>query len=52
YFPNSIVDLLKTPAWCLLLERIGDAAMMHLLGSTSLFSQLPNGCVFQLTGSS
>lgn len=33
-----------------LLERCGDAIMLHLLKHASLFAPLPNGCLLQLSG--
>ncbi|KAJ3251667.1 hypothetical protein HDU77_005722 [Chytriomyces hyalinus] len=49
-FPNTIVTFLKSFAWQRLLDRLGTSAMMHLLCETSVFSELPNGCFFQITG--
>lgn len=49
-YPSSIVNLLQRPAWCRLLEAVGDGIMMHLLLDTHIFSRLPNACCLQLTG--
>lgn len=38
------------PAWQLLLQRIGDGLMMHLLAATSLFAGMGAGNCLQLTG--
>ncbi|KAL6051599.1 Telomerase reverse transcriptase, variant 3 [Balamuthia mandrillaris] len=50
YFPNTLVNVLKGSEWDLLLSRIGDACMLHLLLHTCLFLPLPNSCYMQLTG--
>lgn len=39
-----------SPAWQLLLTRIGDTLMLYLLLHVSMFSTLENDCFFQLTG--
>ncbi|KAL7279239.1 hypothetical protein ACG7TL_007079 [Trametes sanguinea] len=50
YFVNTIVTALQGQDWELLLNRIGEEAMLHLLTETSVFVSLPNGCFCQLTG--
>jgi hypothetical protein len=44
------VDVLQRPVWSLLLSRIGDAAMLHLLSHSFIFWPLANGCYLQLAG--
>jgi telomerase reverse transcriptase len=41
---------MTSPAWELLLSRIGDTLMLHLLLNVSMFATLENGCYFQLSG--
>lgn len=41
---------MTSPAWELLLSRVGDTVMLHLLLSVSMFATLENGCYFQLSG--
>ncbi|KAG6812970.1 hypothetical protein H0H92_015089 [Tricholoma furcatifolium] len=50
YFVNTIVTALQSPEWDTLLQRIGLIAMLRLLGETSVFVSLPNGCFCQMTG--
>ena len=47
---NSAVAALKSLLWGILLERIGDTAMLYLLSHTSIFSPLPNRCYLQIAG--
>ena len=47
---NSSVESLKSNPWQLLLSRIGDALMLHLLMHAAIFQPLQNGCFLQLTG--
>ena len=47
---NSSVEILKSEAWQLLLSRIGDAMMLHLLMHAAIFKPLPNGCFLQIAG--
>ncbi|XP_010257254.1 PREDICTED: telomerase reverse transcriptase isoform X2 [Nelumbo nucifera] len=49
---SSIVDLLTTSAWCVLLQRIQDHVMIHLLKYTSIFLPLPLGNHHQVAGPS
>ncbi|KAF6154810.1 hypothetical protein GIB67_032422 [Kingdonia uniflora] len=48
---SSVVDLLTTSAWSLLLSRIGDDAMVHLLRFSSVFLPLRRGNHHQVSGS-
>ncbi|KAH7621700.1 putative Telomerase reverse transcriptase [Nannochloris sp. 'desiccata'] len=50
FYTNSIADSLLSPAWQLLLSRIGDTLMLYLLLHVSMFSCLANDCCLQLTG--
>ncbi|PSC73504.1 telomerase reverse transcriptase [Micractinium conductrix] len=47
---NSTTATLCSPAWQLLLSRVGDTLMLYLLLHTSLFAELPNACCLQLSG--
>ncbi|KAJ3394931.1 hypothetical protein HDU92_006396 [Lobulomyces angularis] len=48
--PSSIVNLVKSKLWELLLSRIGQAAMIFLLTKVYLFIAVENGCFLQVTG--
>ena len=48
---SSTMNILNLPCWELLLERIGEPAMHHVLRHASIFWPLPNGSLLQLTGS-
>lgn len=50
YSPNTTIKLLTGPAWQLLLSRIGDTLMLHLLMHTTLFTPVFNGSLLQLSG--
>ncbi len=50
YYPNTTIKQLKQPSWQLLLSRIGDSLMLHLLLHVTIFVPLPNGCYLQVTG--
>ena len=68
FFVNTMVSVLRSYDWCLLLQRyesralpenkielrllssVGEDAMLGLLSGTSIFLQLPNGCLCQATG--
>ncbi|XP_068668611.1 telomerase reverse transcriptase [Aristolochia californica] len=47
---NNVIDNLSDPAWSLLLTRIGDEVMVHLLKYSSIFLFLPSNNHFQVTG--
>ncbi|KAL4860163.1 Telomerase reverse transcriptase [Chlorella vulgaris] len=47
---NSTTASLCSPAWQLLLSRIGDTLMLYLLLNASMFTALPNACCLQLSG--
>ena len=46
----SMLEELKSEPWQLLLSRIGDVLMLHLLMHAAIFKPLPNSCFLQLTG--
>ncbi|KAF8983482.1 hypothetical protein BGZ46_010157 [Entomortierella lignicola] len=50
YFVNTLEAFVRSSIWETLLRRIGDAAMLYLLTSTSMFIALPNNCYCQITG--
>ncbi|KAK9764101.1 Telomerase reverse transcriptase [Basidiobolus ranarum] len=50
YFPNTIVNSLKSKNWETLLSRIGEKMMYRLLLDTLIFIPLPNDCFYQATG--
>ncbi|OBZ72156.1 Telomerase reverse transcriptase [Grifola frondosa] len=52
FFVNTIVTALQAPEWEILLQRIGEDAMFHLLVDTSIFVPLPNDCLCQVAGDS
>nr|XP_009765712.1 PREDICTED: telomerase reverse transcriptase isoform X2 [Nicotiana sylvestris] len=47
---SDIVELLTSPAWSLLLKRIGDVLMVYLLKNTSIFFRLPRNKHRQVAG--
>ncbi len=47
---NTSSQLLLAPEWQLLLARIGDSLMLHLLLHSSLFLWLPNNNYMQVAG--
>lgn len=50
YYPNTTIKQLRQPSWQLLLSRIGDSLMLHLLMHVTIFVPLPNGCYLQVNG--
>jgi hypothetical protein len=50
FFPNTLVNWVKSYTWETLLNRIGDGFMFHLLLDTILFFPLENSCYAQITG--
>jgi hypothetical protein len=50
YFPNTLVNTLKTAVWCSLLERTGDSLMLDLILNAAVFVKVERGNVVQLTG--
>ncbi|OZJ05810.1 hypothetical protein BZG36_00879 [Bifiguratus adelaidae] len=51
YFPNTLVNSVKTADWEFLLDLIGDAAVAHILQNTFVFQYLSNNTYCQLSGS-
>ena len=49
-YPNTTTKTLKDPAWELLLKRIGQPMMLHLLLHCAIFVGLPNACYLQVCG--
>ncbi|XP_024175568.1 telomerase reverse transcriptase [Rosa chinensis] len=47
---STIVELLTSSAWCLLLERVGDGIMVYLLKNASVFLRIPDKKHQQVTG--
>ena len=47
---ESMLEELMSEPWQLLLSRIGDVLMLHLLMHAAIFKPLPNSCFLQLTG--
>ncbi|XP_011626936.1 telomerase reverse transcriptase isoform X5 [Amborella trichopoda] len=47
---SPMIDVFCSSAWSLLLTRIGDEFMFHLLRHTSIFSPLNNGNYIQIAG--
>lgn len=48
-FPNTTVNVIRSPPWELLLSRIGDDLMFALLRQHALLHRLPNRCFMQVT---
>ncbi|XP_078575957.1 telomerase reverse transcriptase-like isoform X2 [Branchiostoma floridae x Branchiostoma japonicum] len=48
--PDDKIRKLDRRVWKILLSRIGDDVMTHLLGSCSLFLAAPPSCYIQITG--
>eukprot|EP00727_Mastigamoeba_balamuthi_P001166 m51a1_g11046 putative telomerase reverse transcriptase (1147) ;mRNA; f:456552-494419 len=49
-FPNTLHNLLIGPDWELLLSRVGDPVMVHVLLHEFVFCPLPRGCFLQVSG--
>ncbi|KAL5504247.1 EST2 [Sanghuangporus vaninii] len=50
FFVNTLVTALQAPEWGLLLKRVGDSIILHLLTETSVYIALPNDCYCQIIG--
>lgn len=50
FYPNTLVNVLQSKFWALILKSIGDEIMLHILLECSIFQCLENGCFMQLTG--
>lgn len=46
-FPNTTVNVIRSPPWELLLSRIGDDLMFLLLRQHAVLQRLPNRCYMQ-----
>lgn len=46
-FPNTTVNVIRSPPWELLLSRIGDDLMFSLLRQHAVLQRLPNRCYMQ-----
>ncbi|CBJ33340.1 telomerase reverse transcriptase, putative [Ectocarpus siliculosus] len=46
-FPNTTVNVIRSPPWELLLSRIGDDLMFALLRQHAVLQRLPNRCYMQ-----
>lgn len=46
-FPNTTVNVIRSPSWELLLSRIGDDLMFSLLRQHAVLQRLPNRCYMQ-----
>lgn len=51
-FPNTTVNVIRSPPWELLLSRIGDDLMFALLRQHAVLQRLPNRCYMQVRGTS
>ncbi|KAL2612832.1 hypothetical protein R1flu_024524 [Riccia fluitans] len=47
---NAAVDMLNSDSWRLLLSRVGDMVMLHILSHVAIFTPLPNDCLLQVSG--
>ena len=50
-FPNTTVNVIRSPPWELLLSRIGDDLMFALLRQHAVLQRLPNRCYMQASAS-
>lgn len=48
-FPNTTVNVIRSPPWEQLTSRIGDDLMFALLRQHALFQRLPNRCFMQVS---
>lgn len=46
-FPNTTVNVIRSPPWEMLLSRIGDDLMFSLLRQHAVLQRLPNRCYMQ-----
>lgn len=47
---NTSHTVFSSPAWRILLSRVGSGPLVHLLSRTSVFVPLENGCLLQIAG--
>ena len=50
FYKNTTTQILCGPLWEILLKRIGQPVMMHLLLHCAMFVPLPNNCYLQVCG--
>uniref|UniRef100_A0A8C9BAX5 Telomerase reverse transcriptase n=1 Tax=Phocoena sinus TaxID=42100 RepID=A0A8C9BAX5_PHOSS len=51
YLPNTVTDTLRgSGAWGLLLRRVGDDVLTHLLARCALYLLVPPSCAYQVCG--
>ncbi|XP_027626121.1 telomerase reverse transcriptase, partial [Tupaia chinensis] len=51
YLPNTVTETLRgSRAWGLLLRRLGDDVLVHLLARCSLYLLVPPSCAYQVCG--
>uniref|UniRef100_A0A8C5KPZ6 Telomerase reverse transcriptase n=1 Tax=Jaculus jaculus TaxID=51337 RepID=A0A8C5KPZ6_JACJA len=52
YLPNTVTESLRvSSAWALLLRRVGDDVLAHLLSRCALYLLVPPSCAYQVCGS-
>ncbi|KAL3695661.1 hypothetical protein R1sor_009737 [Riccia sorocarpa] len=47
---NAAVEMVNSESWRLLLSRVGDLVMLHILTHAAIFTPLPNDCLLQVSG--
>jgi len=50
FFPNTVLNHIKSTIWEKILSRCGDHLMFWLLCNTSMFITAPHGCYIQIVG--
>lgn len=52
YLPNTVTETVRgSGAWMLLLSRVGDDLLVHLLARCALYLLVPPNCAYQVCGS-
>ncbi|BBN17278.1 telomerase reverse transcriptase [Marchantia polymorpha subsp. ruderalis] len=49
-YGNAAVDIVNSSSWKVLLSRVGDLVMLHILSHAAIFTPLPNDCLLQISG--
>ncbi|KAG6546743.1 hypothetical protein Mapa_011932 [Marchantia paleacea] len=49
-YGNAAVDIVNSESWKVLLSRVGDLVMLHILSHAAVFTPLPNDCLLQISG--